>query len=102
LPRRSFCFASFWRAEERFGLKTAIYSYEVAGRSADEVTPEINRILESVHVMMQNVQIAATQQHVRVQFQLEGTRKAQGELLRGLKQSSVFESATPLGPVHTE
>jgi putative Mg2+ transporter-C (MgtC) family protein len=96
------CLFLLGRAEERFGLKTAVFSYEVAGRSADEITPEINRILESVHAMMQNVQVAATQQHVRVQFRLEGTRKEQGEVLRSLEQSPVFDSATLLGPVHTE
>src|SRR5271167_3637438 len=42
------CLFLLGRAEERFGLKTAIYSYEVAGRTADEITPEINRILERV------------------------------------------------------
>jgi putative Mg2+ transporter-C (MgtC) family protein len=96
------CLFLLGRAEERFGLKTAVQSYEVAGRSADEITHEINRILESVHAMMQNAQVAATQQHVRVQFQLEGTRKEQGKILRSLKQSPVFESATGLGPVHAE
>jgi putative Mg2+ transporter-C (MgtC) family protein len=96
------CLFLLGRAEERFGLKAAVHSYEVAGRSADEITPEINRILESVHAMMQNVQIAATPQHVRVQFELQGTRKDQDQVLRGLKQSSVFESATSVGPVHAE
>jgi putative Mg2+ transporter-C (MgtC) family protein len=96
------CLFLLGRAEERFGLKAAIQGYEVAGRSAAEITPEINRILECVHGMMQNVQVAATPQHVRVQFELQGTRKDQVQVLRGLKQSPVFESATPLGPVHTE
>ena len=96
------CLFLLGRAEERFGLKTTLCGYEVAGRSADEVTPEINRILESVHAMMLNLQVAATQRHVRVQFQLEGTRKAQGQVLHGLKQSAVFESAIALGPVHSE
>jgi putative Mg2+ transporter-C (MgtC) family protein len=96
------CLFLLGRAEERFGLKTAVCGYEVAGRSADEITPEINRILESVHAMTQNLQIAATPQHVRVQFQLEGTRKDQDQVLRGLKQSPVFASATSLGPVHAE
>jgi putative Mg2+ transporter-C (MgtC) family protein len=96
------CLFLLGRAEERFGLKAAIRCYEVAGRSADEITPEINRILECVHAMMQNVQIAATQQHVRVQFELQGTRKDQDQVLHGLKQSPVFESATALGPVHAE
>src|SRR3984885_102926 len=89
-------------AEERFGLKAAVHAYEVAGRSADEVTLEINRVLECVHGMTDNLQVAATAQHVRVQFELEATRSQQDQVLRGLKQSSVFESATPLGPVDIE
>src|ERR1700723_1699598 len=36
------CLFLLGRAEERFGLKTAIRSYEVAGRAADEITAEIN------------------------------------------------------------
>jgi putative Mg2+ transporter-C (MgtC) family protein len=96
------CLFLLGRAEERFGLKTTVCGYEVAGPNADEITAEVNRILESVHSMMQNVQVAATRQHVRLQFELEGTRKAQIQVLQGLKQSPVFESATPLGAVHTE
>src|SRR5580692_9147864 len=45
------CLFLLGRAEERFGLKTAVCSYEVAGGSADEITAEINRLLESVHAM---------------------------------------------------
>ena len=96
------CLFLLGRAEERFGLKTTVHSYEVAGPNADELSAEVNRVLETVHSMMQNVQVAVTRQHVRVQFEVEGTREAQFQVLRGLKQSTLFESATPLGPVHTE
>jgi hypothetical protein len=48
------------------------------------------------------LQVAATTQHVRIHFELEATRKQQEQVLRGLKQSQVFESATPLGPVDVE
>jgi len=96
------CLFLLGRAEERFGLKAAVHAYEVAGQSADGITLEINRVLESVHGMADNLQVAVTPQHVRVQFQLEGTRKDQDEVLRGLKQSPVFESALLLGPVHAE
>jgi putative Mg2+ transporter-C (MgtC) family protein len=96
------CLFLLGQAEERFGLKAAVYGYEVAGRNADEITLEINRILESVHGMTDNLQVAATPQHVRVQFELEATRSQQDQVLRGLKQSSIFESATPLGPVDVE
>ena len=89
-------------AEDRFGLKAAVHAYEVVGRSAEELTLEINRVLECVHGMTDNLQVAATPQHVRVQFELEATRKQQAQVVRGLKQSSLFESATPLGPVDVE
>ncbi len=94
------CLYLLGRAEERLNLKLAAHAYEVTGRSADDVTAEVNRILESIHALMQNVQTAATKQHVRVQFDLEGTRKVQEQVLRALKQSELLESVTPLGPVH--
>jgi hypothetical protein len=39
---------------------------------------------------------------VRVQFDVEGTRKQQQQVLRGLKQSSILLSAVALGPVLPE
>ena len=96
------CLFLLGRAEERFGLKAAVHGYEVAGRSADEITLEINRVLECVHGMTDNLQIAATPQHVRVQFELEASRKQQKQVLALLKQSPVFDRATWLGPVSTE
>ena len=41
-------------------------------------------------------------QHVRLQFDVEGTRKEQELVLQSLKQSSVLEKVIPLGPVQTE
>lgn len=89
-------------AEERFGLRFRCHGYEVTGASTEEITAEVNRILESVHGMMDNIQVAATRQHVRLQFDLEGTRRTHIELLHGLRQSSVLRSVTPLGPVSSE
>ena len=97
-----FCLFLLGNAEQRLNLKLAVHTYEVTGSSADVVTVEVNRVLECIHAMMQNVQLAATPQHVRVQFELEGTRKEHEEVLQALKQSSVLESITSLGPVQTE
>ena len=96
------CLFFLGRTEERLGLKLRPFSYEVTGRSADDISAEVNRVLESVHLMMQNVQVAVTRQHVRVQFNLEGTRKDQERVLHGLKQSTVLDGVIQLGPVHTE
>ena len=52
--------------------------------------------------MMDNVLVAETRQHVRLQFDLEGTNREQKQVLQALKQSSVLESVTPLGPVQPE
>ena len=88
--------------EDRLSLKLAVYTYEVTGLAAEEITAEVNRVLENIHSVMQNVQIAPTKQHVRVQFDVEGTRKDQQTILSGLKQSGILLSAVPLGPVLPE
>jgi putative Mg2+ transporter-C (MgtC) family protein len=88
--------------ELTFNLKTLLNSYEVTGRTVEEITLEVNRILERGHHMMQNVESGSTSQHVRLQFDVSGCNREQKELLRDLKASSVLGSVTPLGPVELE
>jgi putative Mg2+ transporter-C (MgtC) family protein len=97
-----FCLFLLGSAEQRLNLKLEIYTYEVTGSSADAIHSEVNLLLEHVHAMMQNIKVAATRQHVRVQFDVEGRRKEQESVLRALKQSSVLESVIPLGPLQME
>ncbi|MGO9647635.1 MAG: MgtC/SapB family protein [Terriglobales bacterium] len=93
------CLFLLGRAEEQFSLKLAVHTYEVAGPSAEEISVEVNRILESIHSITQNVQIAATREHVRFQFDVEGTRKEQQQVFHGLQQSPIFASAVSVGRV---
>src|SRR5436305_6382129 len=88
--------------EETFNLKLLTSSYEVTGPNVEEVSNEINRILESHHRLMQNVNSATTPQHVRLQFDVEGCNRDQKELLRQLKASSIFATVTPLGRLERE
>jgi putative Mg2+ transporter-C (MgtC) family protein len=88
--------------ERQLNLKLLVHSYEVTGRSADEITAEVNHVLEKMHSIIKNVQIAPTREHVRVQFDLAGKRRQQEEALRSLQQSSVLEGVTALGPVDVE
>jgi putative Mg2+ transporter-C (MgtC) family protein len=88
--------------EDQLSLKLDVHSYEVTGRGAEEITTEVNHVLESIHSVMQHVEVAPTKEHVRVQFDVEGTRKEQRTVLQGLKQSSVLLSAVSLGPVLPE
>src|ERR1022692_2560958 len=80
--------------ELTFNLKTLLTSYEVTGSSVEEITLEVNRILEHGHRMMQNVESGNTSEHVRLQFDVEGCNREQKELLRELKESSVLGSVT--------
>ena len=97
------CLFLLGNAEQKLNLKLAVHTYEVTGSnrgrsSRRKSTPR----LECIHAMMENVHVAETRQHVRLQFDLEGTRKEQEQVLQALKQSSVLESVVPLGPVQTE
>jgi putative Mg2+ transporter-C (MgtC) family protein len=96
------CLFLLGRAEQRFNIKLLVNTYEVTGSSPEAINAEVNLVLERVHAMAQAVQVAATPQHVRLQFDVEGTRKEQAEVLRGLQKSSILESVVALGPVQTE
>ena len=88
--------------EETFNVKLLITSYEVTGGSVDEITHEVNRILEARHRMMQNISAGDTGMHVRLQFDVEGCSSEQKQLLNQLKASTVLQSAVSLGRVERE
>jgi putative Mg2+ transporter-C (MgtC) family protein len=88
--------------EETFNLKLLLSSYEVTGGSVDEISKEVNRVLESHHRLMQNVNTGSTGAHVRLQFDVEGCNREQKQLLRELKSSTVLTSVTSLGRVERE
>jgi putative Mg2+ transporter-C (MgtC) family protein len=90
---------SLGHLELAFNLKTLLNTYEVTGGSVEEITKEVNRILEHRHRMMQNVLSGDTGQHVRVQFDVSGCNREQKELLRELQASTVIGGVTALGPV---
>src|SRR5579872_6578097 len=88
--------------EQTFNLKTLLVSYEVTGQSVEQISQEINLILERSHRMMQNVLSGSTGQHVRLQFDVSGSSRDQKKLLADLKTSRAFGSVTSLGPVELE
>jgi putative Mg2+ transporter-C (MgtC) family protein len=88
--------------ERRMNLKRMVYRYEVTGRDGAEITAEVNGVLEALHFLPFNVQVAPTPVHVRVQFECSGTRRQQAAISERLQQSGRFESVTGLGPVQAE
>jgi len=88
--------------EQTFNVKLLTSSYEVTGASVEEISNEVNRILEGHHRLMQNVLSGNTGQHIRLQFDVEGCNREQKMLLQQLKASTVLLSATSLGRVERE
>ncbi len=88
--------------EETFNVKLLLSSYEVTGNSVEEISHEVNRILEAEHRLMQNAVSGDTGKHIRLQFDVEGCKSEQKELLRRLKESTVLGSAISLGRVERE
>jgi putative Mg2+ transporter-C (MgtC) family protein len=88
--------------EETFNLKVLLSSYEVTGASVDEITHEMNRILETQHRLMLNAVSGDTGHHIRLQFDVEGCAREQKELFRQMKASSVLTGAVSLGLVERE
>ncbi len=89
-------------AEETLNIKLLMSSYEVTGVSLDEITNEVNRILESHHRMMQNMLSANTGEHIRMQFDVEGCNREQKQLFQQLKASTLLLGVTSLGQVDHE
>ncbi len=89
-------------AEANFNIKLLLFSYEVTGSSVEEISTEVNRILESQHRMMLNVVSGNTREHVRLQFDVEGRSCDQRELFQHLRASTVLQSAVSLGRVERE
>jgi putative Mg2+ transporter-C (MgtC) family protein len=96
------CLLLLGKTEQQFGLKRLSHIYEVTGSNIEDVTAEVNRLLEPVHGIMENVHSAATKQHVRLQFEFVGKSKDQDRLLHAMQQSNVLMSAVSLGPVYPE
>lgn len=88
--------------ERTFNLKTLLTCYEVTGKSVEEISQEVNSILEHRHRMMQNVVSGNTGQHVRLQFDVAGCNRDQKAFLQELKASRVLGSVASLGPVELE
>jgi putative Mg2+ transporter-C (MgtC) family protein len=88
--------------EETFNIKLLMMTYEVTGASVEVISNEVNRILESHHRLMKNMCSGNTDQHVRMQFDVEGCSREQKELLQQLKVSNVLLAATSLGRVDPE
>jgi putative Mg2+ transporter-C (MgtC) family protein len=90
------------RIEDTFNLKIMIFSYEATGKTSEDVIAEVNRLLEADHRMMDNLRVAQTPQHYRVQFTVDGTFREKNRLMSAFRESKIIESAYCGGPLEHE
>jgi putative Mg2+ transporter-C (MgtC) family protein len=88
--------------ERRFGMRSAIVTYEVTGASAETILIEANRTLDEAHGSMQNVRVAGEAGHVRVMFAVDGSQEDHQRINLLLHQSTVFSTVGLLGSVEHE
>jgi len=96
------CLLLLGRTEQRLGWKRVTYTYETTGSSLDDIATEVNRLLEPIHGIMENVQSAATKQHMRVQFELSARQRDHERFVRDLQGSPVLQNTVSLGAVYPE
>ena len=88
--------------ERRFGVRSAMVTYEVTGASAEAILIEANRSLDEAHACMQNVRVAGEAGHVRVMFAVDGSHEDHQRINLLLHQSTVFSTVGSLGAVEHE
>jgi len=88
--------------EGTFNLKRLMMTYEATGSTVEQVSKEVNRILERKHRMMLNVLTGDAGDHWRVQFDVEGTYREQRDLFQHLKESKGLAGVVQVGLVDRE
>ena len=94
--------AALGRLERIFELKTYRQSYEVVGRSVEEVLGSVNRILSEEHLSMQGVHAVSVGGQSRVVFEVDGPSEEHKTLSLRLRQANAFASVHPLGGTERE
>jgi putative Mg2+ transporter-C (MgtC) family protein len=84
-------------AERRFSSKHVHMTYEIVGDSEPALIEGINLALEAVHKMMQKIEIARADGHVRLQFTIDATRQEHDRVLPALQAIPGARNALCLG-----
>lgn len=90
------------RFEDAFNLKIFSFAYEVAAQTSEQVIARVNSLLEADHRMMDNIRIAQTPKHFRVQFTVDGTFRESARLVAQLRDCKDIESVYSAGPTEHE
>lgn len=90
------------KLETHFSIKAFAITYEVTGKSAENMLDELNRILEQEHLGMRNLRAVTANGHTRVVFSVESDAPEHQSLNIRLRECSAFATVTSLGNVEHE
>ncbi len=88
--------------EAHFSLKPLLMAYEIAGDNAENLLSAVNQVLEEEHKIMQTVQIGRANNHFRVQFTVDATKKEHTDLLQRLRRVPTMQQVECLGTTEHE
>jgi putative Mg2+ transporter-C (MgtC) family protein len=90
------------RMEAYFALKSIVMTYEVTGASAESVLRELNRILETENLTMQDVHAVSSADQTRVVFRVDGPQSEHETINIRLHESVAFSHVQSLGSAEHE
>ena len=78
--------------ENNFNLKPHTVHYEVLGDKSDEITAEINDLVEDADCVMESIQVAKGRDHYRIKFTICATQAQQKSLLSQFHDSELLKT----------
>ncbi len=88
--------------EVELNLRTIRMVYEARGSSVEEISVELNTVLEPERKLAGDVATAQAKDHWRVQFTVEGTHREQQHILARLQASSKLSAVLQVGARESE
>ncbi len=77
--------------ESNFNLKPHVVRYEVVGEKSDEITAEINDIVEAADLEMDSIQVIKGRDHYRLLFTIAATQAQQRALVAKFHESEMLK-----------
>jgi putative Mg2+ transporter-C (MgtC) family protein len=91
------CLAVLGKMEGYFELKSQVWTYEVTGKTVEDVVDEVNRIMEQENLRMASIRAASAEGRARVVFSTECERHEYQNLDIRLRESKIFADVRSLG-----
>ena len=92
------CLQVLGALERRYSLKSSLMHYSIlTDRVAEEITEEIDSVLEDHGKTMQDMKLIRTNGKKKIIFTVDGTRRQHEEIMASLRQSKDLGSFTAVG-----